>query len=28
MFEQLSFDEILFLSNKYISNNMKYIKWQ
>jgi predicted transcriptional regulator of viral defense system len=26
MFEQLSFDEILFLSNKYISNNMKYIK--
>ena len=37
MFEQLNFEEILFLSNKYISNSMKYlrkyieseyIKWQ
>jgi len=26
MFEQLSFDEILFLSNKYISNNMRYLR--
>ncbi len=37
MFEQLNFEEIMFLSDKYISNNMKYfrkyieselIKWQ
>lgn len=26
MFEQLNFDEILFLSDKYISNNMKYLR--
>jgi predicted transcriptional regulator of viral defense system len=26
MFEQLNFDEILFLSDKYISNNMKHLR--
>jgi predicted transcriptional regulator of viral defense system len=26
MFEQLNFEEILFLSDKYISNNMKYFR--
>ena len=26
MFEQLNFEEILFLSHKYISNNMKYLR--
>jgi len=26
MFEQLNFDEILFLSDKYISSNMKYLR--
>jgi predicted transcriptional regulator of viral defense system len=26
MFEQLNFEEILFLSNKYISNSMKYLR--
>lgn len=26
MFEQLNFEEVLFLSDKYISNNMKYLR--
>ncbi|MFU8785792.1 MAG: type IV toxin-antitoxin system AbiEi family antitoxin domain-containing protein [Candidatus Izemoplasmataceae bacterium] len=26
MFEQLNFDEILFLSDKYVSSNMKYLR--
>ena len=26
VFEQLNFDEILYLSNKYISNNVKYLR--